>query len=627
VTTTTPSPVVVAGAEGLAVFRQTLGGPAILARLAATPGGLLLQLPVGVGKTTALVDIISSALASGAHDLVVMLCPRWDVARELLQQLPPTPAPVVLEPRPRKRCGDLDEPWVQYERQGLGALGRQRLCGACPRAATCPWPSQFGIGLRGARLVVTVQHHLVLNPAFVLHVKQQAQAHNPLVLVDESYLLVRPAERTIPADELYGFIDAQEDYLAGKGARTASESEWLELSRLVAVAPTADLRGGIWRFPWVHTDWAVGVQERGLELAGPDFRFLGYELHHFATSDAGGRERLPGGDIRFTALPHLGDKFVVTSGSMAKELARYRLDPNFARPELPSPFAHFQFRHPDTRWFNINSLAGAARFFIKNAGAILDFFGALIARNILNGKRTLLVSRKQFIPLCRRLLRERLTALDLGPFHVVTGNWRKHDLHDPRVISLINYGMLGVNAFEHMECAYALNSYYVSPAVVSRAVQDVEASTERYPLRIVMGGDPRRRRAVVDLPDGRVPILPWVADQALEQLEADVVLQAVGRVRPFTKPRQVITFQADDLPGVQYAVEFHNLDQARKCFNVQTSAQASLASRVALARRLKAQGLSRTEVAQAMGISLSSVRRYLRREGGHGPLINIYKGL
>jgi hypothetical protein len=189
------------------------------------------------------------------------------------------------------------------------------------------------------------------------------------------------------------------------------------------------------------------------------------------------------------------------------------------------------------------------------------------------------------------------------------------------VVSLINYGVAGLNRFEHVEAAYCCNSYYVTAAMVSQAVQDLEASTERYPVRIAMEGDPRRRRVEVSLPDGRVPILPWVAQQALEQLEADVVVQAVGRVRPFTRPREVITFQAGDLPGVNYNLEFGNLDQVRKYFDIPTPMQASREARVALARRLRAQGFTRSRIALELGISLSTVKRYLRQERGQGTFL------
>ena len=56
--------------------------------------------------------------------------------------------------------------------------------------------------------------------------------------------------------------------------------------------------------------------------------------------------------------------------------------------------------HPATRWYNIASIAGAAKYFARNARAILDFFAVMIARNIGEGRRTLLVAKKAFRGLC-----------------------------------------------------------------------------------------------------------------------------------------------------------------------------------------------------------------------------------
>src|SRR5262249_59886592 len=121
-------------------------------------------------------------------------------------------------------------------------------------------------------------------------------------------------------------------------------------------------------------------------------------------------------------------------GSIARALARYRLDPDHARPTLVSPFENHRFEHPGTRWYNLNSLLGAARFFPGNAVQILDFFAHKIAGNIRQGKRTLLVARKRFVRRCRGYLGRRLAELGVGAVRIVTGNWDRHDLQDPRTL-------------------------------------------------------------------------------------------------------------------------------------------------------------------------------------------------
>jgi hypothetical protein len=608
----TQQTVTIAGDEALAEFRQGLTGPAALATLEQAGGRLLVQLPPGIGKTRWMERVILHVPPAGAFDLVVVLVPRWDILGELLDRLPPDVRRVVLRPRPRKRCGDLDAEWLRLEQSGCGALGRELLCASCPRRRSCGWPEQYGNSLRGVQLILATQQHLILNPSFVRFVTRQTKAANALVLVDESDLLIRPAERTIRRDDLDRFITVQALLLGDAGDASGARARWLHMCKLAAAATTDDLRGGGWRFPPIFTRWAVEVQRRGCDRFGEDFRFLGYDLHHFSRSDPSSRERLAGGDLRFAVLRSLGQNFIIFSGSIAPGLARYRLDPDHTRPPLASPFAGHVFEHPGTRWYNLASMEGAARFFPGNAARILDFFAALVARNIRQGKRTLLVSRKKFIPLCKAELRRRLGAMGVGAVRVVTGDWRRHDLQDPRTIPLINFGVAGLNRFEHFEAAYCLNSYYVSADVVSDATQEMEPSTARYPLMIRSGGDPPRRRVQLALPDAREPITQFIAQAVLEQKESDVVVQAVGRVRPFTRPREIITFHAGALPGILYSWQFRRLAEARAFFGLQTAFQGGQASRRARARRLRAAGRTLRAIAQELGVSLSTVQRDLR---------------
>ena len=610
---------VVSGPEALAQFRQGLTGPRAVEQLEQAGGRLLVTLPVGVGKTQYLIDIIRHTRAvDGPYDLVVVLVPRRDLLQEILQKLPPGLPHLVLEPRPRTRCGALDAPWREHEATNCGLLAREQLCRTCPRRQGCPWPGQYtGERLAGVGLVLATQQHLVLDPGFVGRLRQLTGAKRVLVLLDESDLLVRAARRAVGREDLLRFIAAQEAVLVGDETPTRAMLRWLELSRLVAQAPTDDLRGGHWHFPRVGVEWGVGVQQAGRDLAGPKFRFPAFDLVSFARSDPMSRERTDAGDLQFACPPDLGDDFIVFSGTVTPELARYRLDPDHRRPGLSSPFEGHRFEHPGTRWFNVNSVAGAAKYFPRNSPAILDFFAGKIARNIRDGRRTLLVARKRFLGPCADYLTRRLKRLGAGTVHVVTGAWDEADLADPRTLPLISYGISGVNRFEGHDCAYCLTGYYVSAATVAAAVQDLEATPDRFPVWIRNRGNPARRVAHVDLPDDREALLPQLARWTLEQKEADVVVQAVGRVRPFTRPREVITFQVGVLPGVHYTLEFGSLDQARRHFGIPTRRQSEAEARAAAARRLKALGLTNRRIASRLGVSLSTVKRCLRPAGGH----------
>src|SRR5262245_48788168 len=126
----------------------------------------------------------------------------------------------------------------------------------------------------------------------------------------------------------------------------------------------------------------------------------------------------------------------------------------------------------------------------------------------------------------------------------MTQDWAEADLSDPKTLPLITYGICGLNLFEEFDAAYCLTGYYVSPNVVEKVVYDIDTEDNRYRIDILTSPKPRRRTAKVQLPDQRETILPVIAQGVLDQKEGDVIVQAVGRVRPFTKPREVITFYA-----------------------------------------------------------------------------------
>src|SRR5262249_46739234 len=163
-------------------------------------------------------------------------------------------------------------------------------------------------------------------------------------------------------------------------------------------------------------------------------------------------------------------------------------------------FGEIVFRHPDTAWYNVASLEGAANNFPGNASRIIDLLAQKVAANIRAGKRTLLVARKKFVARCARCLREALARLGVQGAKVVTKRGGKPDLRAPRFLPLINYGVVGVNLFEHFDCAYCLTSYLVPEEALAGPLRDLEATRDHFPVRIETDGTPPRRTAVVELP-------------------------------------------------------------------------------------------------------------------------------
>jgi hypothetical protein len=599
----------VSGEAALANFRQKLTGRFGLDLLRDHGGQVLIQLPVGVGKSQWMDEITREAVEGGDYDLVVVFCP----TRQLLEERgplrrPPGGAKVVnLRPRPARRCGrERDALWRKFEIADSGALGRIEICGPCPARKGCFWPEQYGKKLRKASLVYATQVHLERSPGFLATLRSWTGAKRVLTLVDESNLVAGPFDRVIDAADLERFLQVLRQSSPCCRVGSWRHQDWLTVIEMLRHASTEDLQDPSWRVPRVRSQWAVNVQRVGMARFGDDFRFLGYELGHFSFSLLESRRRDEGGNIQFSLRPYLGD-CVIFSGTADPQFAQYRLG-----KDLASPFAEYRFMHPATVWYNLASPIGSRRYFASHAPQILDFFAELVIRRFQEGKRVLLIAKKCFVPLCAAGLTERFAARKIN-LRVVTERWSCKRLAEPRVVPLINYGVIGVNLFQDFDAAYCLTGFYVSEAVVNQCLQDVTRRDLRLPIRIETMGYPRRRRATMADPNHRYYDIAALVQPALEFQEHGVVIQAVGRVRPFTKPREVITFQMADLPGVSYPAEFATLAEARRFFGIASRRErrrVDLATQIAA---LRVEGKAQSEVAASLGISVRTVRNYERR--------------
>src|SRR5262249_70530 len=157
---------------------------------------------------------------------------------------------------------------------------------------------------------------------------------------------------------------------------------------------------------------------------------------------------------------------------------------------------------------------------------------------------------------------------------------------------LINYGMIGTNLFEHFDAVYCLTGFYVHEGVVNECLQDITREDLRLPIKIETIGNPKRRVASVVDPAHRYYDTARHVQAALAFQEDNGVMQAVGRVRPFTRPREVITFQMAELPGVTYDAEFTTLAEARRCFRIESGRETKKATRAAQIEALRRSGLS-----------------------------------
>jgi hypothetical protein len=605
---------IIRGEEALAEFRRGLTGRRGLELLHESDGRLLISLTVGVGKSDWMDKITEVALEQ--YGVVIVFCPTRRLINERRFVVsPPADRKVVnLRPRPSRSCGpERDAAWRRYEARGLAALGRAEICDRCPVRQRCYWPDQYGKALEGARVIYATQAQLTRAPGIIETLRHRAGAEESLTLLDEADVIARPARSVITRRDLRLFHEALEATTFDEEQLAKFNRRWLSLVETLLDASTTDLQDGNWLFPHVRAEWAVLVQRTGVERFGEDFHFPGFALNHLARSTIETRRRGEHGEIEFANRLIVG-YVIIFSGTTDTDFARYRLG-----VDLACPFADHRFSHPGSRFFNLASSIGTRSHFPRNARQVLDFFALLVARRASVGKRVLLVAKKRLVALCATGMDERFSELGVD-LRVQAGGWAPESLKDPRVIPLITYGWIGSNVFEDFDAVYCLGGYYVNESVVNECLQDLVRPDLQLPIMVETVGVPKRRRARVVDPDHRDYDVARLVQSALEVREASVVVQAVGRVRPFTRPREVITFQMGQLPGVTYDAEFTSLAAARRYFAIPAGRDRRNADRAARIAALRRAGYTQAETARRLGISERTVRTYERSRDRQFPL-------
>lgn len=422
---------------------------------------------------------------------------------------------------------------------------------------------------------------------------------------------MKPFQHRIDREQLRVFTEVL-DKMNPKNFRK-SHARWQYLCGLLLESQTSDLRSHDWRFPKVVHDWSLAVQTRGYGMHGDAFFFLAFDLLHFSRSALESRERASNGDILFAAVPSVSMDFIIYSGTAHHQFSEYRLGKEFA-----SPFEEYTFIHPETTWFNIASRLGARRYFPKNSAQILDFFAGLVARRLREGKRPLLIAKKCFGAFCARRMEERLQGMGLDA-HVVINGWQAELLRNAEVVPLIHYGMIGTNLFQEFDCAYCLTGFYVTEEAINGILQDLLGSDMHIPLSISIEGRPCRRRAGVLNREDRIYDLHTLAQLALDHQEMDSVLQAVGRVRPYTKPREVITFQCAGHPDFEYTKEFTSIGEARDYFGIPGRRAAQREELCAQVQEARTKGLKQFEAAEQLVVGLRTIQRYWKSKPATNP--------
>ncbi|HBC3482979.1 hypothetical protein NI392_06570 [Vibrio alginolyticus] len=594
----------ISSAMALAGFRKENNGLYVLSLLKKHPH-LLINWAVGVGKSTNMDQVIEYGIESGQYDLIIVLAPTRAIINERdYIQFPPENIKITnLRPRPKELCGkQRNADWADYEQRGLSILGKRTICALCPNQEKCHWKDQFGDVLRGTQVLFATQAHLTNDLNFIARMKAKCEAQNVLVIFDEATVSLTPYSRTITQEEIANLIFCLCESDISQKRKAASV---FALQSLLNAA-TDDLREpDVWSMPSIYPTEIRELVTIGERHWPGEFRNIHFDLQALMNSPLDSREKTEFGDIRFSATPLAADCDVLLySGTTHETLLNHKLGLNFH-----NFYQDTAFKGDGTQWLNIASSLGTSGHFLKNSPQILDFFLELTLKRIREGKRVLLISKKKHKQYCIDTLNEMLTVRSIDDVQIVDGE--EYDSNGTITqIPVIHYGVIGINQFEQFDCAYCLNSYYVTKTILANALQDMRASDEQLEMEIKVLPNPRRRHARIADNKYRYTDVAQLTDPMLQTLEMGTVIQAVGRVRPFTSPCEVITFQNNPHPNYQYDAEFNNLAEIREHFGIDSQRARTTGTKKQEIQQLKQQSLTQKQVAEQLGIGVRTVRRY-----------------
>jgi hypothetical protein len=602
------APTMVVGETTLPEFRQkNLSPEALFARLLSGDGVLLVGAPPGVGKTHAAHGIITHALAQG-HDLVVYIAPTRALIGELLANDRISALrehSVVLERRPTDRCGDLNAEWSLLERSGCAALAKSTLCSACCHQDDCGWPDQFDRIDETTRLVVCTEAYLSISPGLIRRLVDAAGAKKTLVVFDEASFMATSQKRSVDLEEIRRFHQAVTDAQAHLG----EDGDHL-IGLLQALTILLDAREDLSAWPRITRFSMIGstiaIQEAGQARFGGTFRFIGPDLIQMTSGSNAGRWYAEDA-YHFVPVPDTrGCDVIVFSPYLPAQIVEERLQ-RPVRSGLPSAV----FRHSQTRILNITDPVGALRTLSAedHFSRVADVFTALVLRDRLLGRRPVLVTKKRLIPRLKRHVEELSAAMGC-PLRCRTIQEIDASEGKDKDVVLINFGILGVNSLKDHDALYCVGGYYARQAQLDVTYNQLLPPEDQIDLTIRSDGG--RRHVVAGSADLRSRYHARRAQAVLDMIERRVVLQAVGRVRPFTSPATVVLFQQDDLSDVLGDVEtYDRLSQFRDALWIPTGAEMR---RAALGDRLRSDhcdGVSYRSIAEKHGLPLSTVYKAL----------------
>ncbi len=604
--------VTVSGWGGLTRFRTKWSAPAVLELVPQHGGRLLINWEVGVGKSYNIDEIIDVVLAGESdYDLLIALFPTNAIIDERRGVKTPLPDSKIIRLKSRQEadCGSLNKEWSRYERRGLSLLAKSDLCTRCSHHPCCSWLGQYGEDrLKDAKVIIGTHAHLRVNNDFVDFMASKVGARRVLVIIDEDSFAKVSFKRRVTSEDLNNLLDI----LMILDIEDGNREQWVDYIGALASANTHLLCNCGWDAPEIVPRLLLEIQKHGVDRHGDDYRCNIYNLGAFGGSPLESREKMQSGDLTFALVPRVNSDIVVYSATANPRLLAYRMGIQFG-----NHFEDYRFMHPGTVWYNLASNIGSAGYFPRNADQILFFFAKLIERRASQGKRILLISKKRHLKRCANWLNEYFTGEGLA-LNVVyedeadsSSRIDESTIYDHNVIPLIHYGVVGINLYENFDCAFCLNTYNMRDDVLNNYLQGTLATDLQTPVEIkYKKGLPRRRTAGASRMSDRIYDANELAPLALYELEMGFPRQVVGRIRPYTSPAEVITFQCNDHPQGSYSKEFNNLKDAREYFDIASKREEGALVTKSSVKACRSEGLTQRETKEKTGLSIRTIRNH-----------------
>jgi hypothetical protein len=613
-------------------LRKTYLKPELILEAIRSNDCTLLNNPVGSGKSFLIDRLLEMPELYSVFDRVVCTANRWEILNERTFVENSASAPsgvevVVVYPRPITKCVEagLNDRWKVYEDSHCYSLGRGALCTTCPNntvSSPCPWPRSIAQKVGDAQLIFLPDQHFDANPQ-VLRFMGGSGVRKTLLIADEGIFLTTPKVVEISAWDLQTYAD-----LVSHVAQIPKElkERTKEVAKTVRTANKKILASAEVEFPSGLLKYQTAIQVLGHQRYGATYRDISYALQALGFSRQHERWKTTKGSIRYLFRPYLKDcTLLVCSGQLNAKILKMKT--KFEK--VHAPLANLRVKLPEgTKVFNIKNSTGRLTHYLDwttndgvlvpgNCHYVLAFFLRKIIWNLENGLTTVLVSKKgKPLEFAAEWLQEKL--LDAGySVTFVTGPYDKA-LIDPRphVIPIITYGTYGVNLFSSYDCCYCINSYNINEGILVGNFFD--GLPEESLPEIQIRKDSTGSRTV--LPNPALLGGLWEAiNEMLQMMEKGVALQAVGRVRPYNYPREIILYANHSFAnefGTSYT-EFATLEEAYQYFDLDNIKRCR--RRVKFNRYLEclAKGSTKEEARLVAGISKPTVSRYFRDFSDH----------